>query len=191
MQTSRILLLVPLCALVACSKGTSPSKSAAARNSTSVVAAQPSDAASSGNLQLNTCETITAADVAGIITAPVTGKAGPDPTREGGSDPATCVYRAQSGADVTISLAQGDTAKGAWMLATTYNGTKTPLAGVGEQALYGPVGTVLIARKGDLSCRVDVVGYDNADAMDSITKDRGAQLAGKLGALCSKAFSAY
>lgn len=189
MQMPRILILLALCALAACSKGTSHSNHA--RNSAPAVAAEPSGATSSGNAHLDTCEVISAADVAGIIIAPVTGKAGPDLMREGASDPAVCVYRAQSGANLTITLGLGGEAEGAWMLATTYNGTKTPLAGVGEQALYSPEGTVLIARKGDLSCRVDVVGYDNSDAMDSITKDRGARLAGKLGALCNKVFSAY
>ncbi len=120
--------------------------------------------------------------MAGIITAPV--------TRSSGADPASCVYRARSGADITISAARGDAAKGAWSLAKTYSGTLVPLAGVGDEALWAHEGTILIARKGDLSCRVDVLGYDNADAMDDITKARGEALARKLGALCTKVFAA-
>ncbi|HWF86759.1 MAG TPA: hypothetical protein VG222_17995 [Vicinamibacterales bacterium] len=126
---------------------------------------------------------ITAADVAGILTAPA--------TRKPGADPASCMYQTQTKANVTINVAKGDEVKGAWTLATTYNATKNPLASVGDEALYNPQGTTLIARKGETSCRVDAVGYDNANAMDDITKDRGEALARKLGALCNKLFAAH
>jgi hypothetical protein len=90
-----------------------------------------------------------------------------------------------------IAVTKGAEEKGAWMLATTYNATKNPLAGVADEALYNPEGTTLIARKGYTSCRVDVVGYDNANAMDDITKNRGEALARKLGALCNKLFASH
>jgi len=48
-----------------------------------------------------------------------------------------------------------------------------------------------LARKGDTSCRAEVVGYDNVDAMDDITKDRGDALARKFGALCNKLFTSH
>jgi hypothetical protein len=101
------------------------------------------------------------------------------------------MYQTQSHGNVTISAARGDASKGARVLATTYNATTNPLPGVGDEALYNPEGTTLIARKRDTSCRVDVVGYDNASAMGDITKDRGAALARKLGALCNKLFLSH
>lgn len=173
--------VIALCLLTACSQGASTAQSGANANAASTAAAPTSDTAS-GGMPGSPCDVIAAADVAGIIIAPVT-RASAD------SAPDLCIYEAKSHAKVTISEGQGDTAKGAWMLATTYNGAKTPLAGVGDEALYGPEGATLIARKGNRSCRVDVLGYDNSDAMDEITKDRDDALAKKLGALCNKLFA--
>jgi len=136
-----------------------------------------------GNAPSDPCDVITAADVSGILTAPA--------TRKPGATPGSCMYQTRSRANVTISVARGNDAKGAWMLATTYNATKQPLSGVAEEALYAPDGTTLIARKGDTSCRVDVVGYDNSAAMGDITKDRGEALARKLGALCKKLLASH
>ncbi len=129
------------------------------------------------------CDVITAADVASILIAPA--------TRMPGVDSVSCMYQTHTHATVRIGVARGDDEKGAWMLATTYNATKTPLTGVGDEALYNPDGTTLIAREGDTSCRVDVVGYDNATAMDDITTDRGAALARKLGALCKTLLASH
>jgi hypothetical protein len=169
-------ILGALFALAACSEGTHGNQSDASHSSGSAAALQ-SDTQSS-EPKLDPCNAITAADVAEIITTAV--------TRAPDSSSSVCVYRAQSGANVTIDVAQGDAANGLWTLATTYNATKTPLAGVGQTALYNPNGTTLIARKGERACRIDVVGWDNANAMDSITKDRGPQLAAKLSKLCKK-----
>jgi hypothetical protein len=171
-----LLVAIALSLLTACSQGASTPKTAAAATTKTSVAAD-------GDAPTNPCDVITAADVAGILTAPS--------TRKSGLTSASCMYQTQSRANVTIGVARGDEEKGAWMLATTYNATKNPLAGVGDEALYNPDGTTLIARKGDTSCRVDVVGYDNASAMDDITKDRGEALARKLGALCNKLFAAH
>jgi hypothetical protein len=135
-----------------------------------------------GNTTGNPCQVITAADVAGILLTPATSKPGPTS--------ATCMYQTATKANVTIGMAHGDEAKGAWMFATTYSGTERPISGIGDQALARVDGTTLVARRGDRSCRVDVVGYDNSEAMDSITKDRGEALARKLGVLCTKLFAA-
>jgi hypothetical protein len=140
-------------------------------------------AAAAGNPPANPCDVITAADVASILTAPA--------TRKPGVEAASCMYQTQSHATVRISVAKGDDEKGAWMLATTYNATTHPLAGVADEALYNPDGTTLIARKGDRSCRADVVGYDSANAMGDITRDRGAALARRLGVLCKKFFASH
>lgn len=173
--------LVALSALAACSKGGSTTQPGVSAQSASA-AAQTAAASSDRETVANPCDhAIAAADVAGIITAPV--------TRKSGADAETCVYRARSGADISISVARGDTAKGAWSFAKTYGGRMVPIAGVGDEALWGHEGTVLIARKGDLSCRVDVLDIGNADAMVDITKARDEALARKLGALCTKVFA--
>jgi hypothetical protein len=182
MSTTTLLISITFCLLAACSQGASTAQTAAGASTTSTGAAQRS-AKADGNAPGSPCDVITAADVAGILTAPA--------ARKPGATPAVCMYQTPTKANVTINVAKGEEAKGAWMLATTYNATKTPLAGVGDEALYDPDGTTLIARKGDTSCRVDAVGYDNADAMDDITKDRGEALARKLGALCTKLFAAH
>jgi hypothetical protein len=160
---TRLLVSITLCLLAGCTRGAS--------------------AAAADSAPTNPCDVITAADVASVLTAPA--------TRKPGVDAASCMYQTSTHATVRISAAKGDNEKGAWMIATTYNATKNPLAGVADEALYNPDATTLIARKGDTSCRVDVVGYDNASAMDDITKDRGGALARKLGALCKKFFAAH
>ena len=106
-------------------------------------ASRDASAVAAGNPPANPCDVITAADVASILTAPA--------TRKPGVDAASCMYQTQSQATVRISAASGDDEKGAWMLATTYNATKHPLAGVADEALYHPGGTTLIARRGDTS----------------------------------------
>ena len=106
-------------------------------------------------------------------------------------DPQWCGYHAAAGATVTISLASGDEGKFAWdFAANPSNGRMDQLVGVGDSALQGRGGTVIVARKGDLVCSVDLTGTDNADGMTAITPDRGETLANKLGALCAKIFAA-
>jgi hypothetical protein len=175
---------VALCVLGACSQGATPAQDGAVTGPASSSVAQPSDDTGGSNVSRNPCDVITAADVAGIVVAPVT-------RASSESAPALCIYQSRTHAKVTIGEAQGDAAKGAWTLATTYNATNTPVAGVGDEALRDVTGTTLIARRGDQSCRVDVLGYDNSDAMDDITKDRGETLARKLGALCNKIFVSH
>ena len=140
---------------------------------------------SGGNIIETACEKdVTPADVAGILTAPVV-------KRENNLNPQSCAYHAAAGATVTITLASGDDGKSAWDIASNpaNNGRMDPLAGVGDSALQGREGTLVVARKGDLFCSVDITGTDNADGMQVITKDRGSALAGKLGALCDKVFA--
>jgi hypothetical protein len=138
-----------------------------------------------GNVVETACEkNITPADVADIISAPV--------TKLSGFGPQSCSYHASAGATVTISLSSGDDGKFAWntMSNPANTGALSPLAGIGDTALHARGGTLVIARKGDLVCSVDITGTDNADGMQVITKARGEELAKKLGALCGKVFAA-
>ncbi len=148
-------------------------------------AAAASGGASKGNILADACASdIGPADVSGILIAPV--------VRQGSKvNPQSCGYHAAAGATVTISLASGDEGKFAWdFAANPSNGRMDPLVGVGDSALQGRGGTVVVARKGDLVCSVDLTGTDNADGMTAITPDRGETLANKLGALCAKIFAA-
>ncbi|WIG56316.1 MAG: hypothetical protein OJF61_002104 [Rhodanobacteraceae bacterium] len=174
--------LAALCVLSACSQSAAPSQTGATMSPAST-AAPTNDG---GNkVSSNPCDVITAADVAGILVTPA--------TRKDGSEPGSCRYETQTHGQVAINVAQGDSANFWWSLATTSQGANVPLAGVGDKALYNKFsgGRPLIARKGDMTCYADVVGYDNSGAMDSITKDRGEALARKLGALCTKVFAAH
>ena len=148
-------------------------------------AATAASGASRGDILQDACANdIGQADVAGILIAPV--------VKQGNRlNPQSCSYHAAAGATVTISLASGDEGKFAWdFAANPSNGRMDALVGVGDGALQGRGGTVVVARKGDLVCSVDVTGTDNADGMTAITPDRGDALAKKLGALCAKVFAA-
>lgn len=147
-------------------------------------AASASLTGSQGNILDDACkQDIGPADVAGILTAPVV-------TQDSKLNPQTCGYHAAAGATVTISLANGDEGKFAWNTASNpANDRMDVLAGIGDSALQGRGGTVVVARKGSLVCSADLTGTDNADGMQVITKDRGAALANKLGALCAKVFA--
>ena len=179
-----LALSCALCALAACSQGADRAQSGAATNPASTPTAQTSAGTGADNASRNPCDVITAADMAGIIVVPIT-RASSD------SAPGLCIYESKSHAKVTIGEAQGDAVKFAWTLATTTNAADIPVAGVGDEAMRDTTGTTLIARKGGVSCRVDVLGYDNSDAMDDISKDRGDVLAKKLGTLCNKVFASH
>ena len=187
MNTNLRLMLcsiAALCLLDACSQDASTAPPSAATNPNPTAAAQPSNNAGGNNASGNPCDTITAADLAGIIVMPVT-------RASSESAPGLCIYESKSHAKVTIGEAHGDEVKFAWTLATTTNAANIPVVGIGDEAMRDVTGTTLIARKGGVSCRVDVLGYDNSDAMDDITKDRGDVLARKLGALCNKLFAGH
>jgi hypothetical protein len=62
--------------------------------------------------------------------------------------------------------------------------------GLGDTEVHARGGTMVVARKGDLVCSVDITGTDNADGMQVITRARDEELAKKLGALCGKVFAA-
>jgi hypothetical protein len=139
-----------------------------------------------GNVVETACEKdVTPADIADIITTQVVKQAAVINAQ-------SCSYHAAAGATVTINLSQGKDAKSIWaMMSNPANtGTLLPLAGIGDTALHARGGTLVIARKGDLFCNVDITGTDNADGMRVITRARGEELAKKLGALCGKVFAA-
>lgn len=164
--------------LAACSQGASTAPSGASANAASIAAAPVSDAAGSGASGYR-CDVISAADMAGILTAPA--KSELDPTgRE-------CHYATPS-AYVSVIAQQIDNEM-AWKVATTYSHVDVPVAGIGDTAMRNANGTKLAARKGDMYCGIEV-RYDEPTA-DSITADRGDALARKLGALCSKLFASH
>ena len=169
---------IALCALAACSQGAS-NASAAATDPAVSPGAQSSTSAGS-DVPGNSCDVITAADVAGILGGPL--KSEPDPSgRE-------CHYATHS-AYVSILVEQiGPDDEMGWKVATTYSHVDVPLAGIGDTALRNANGTVLAARKGDVYCRIEVVGYDSPTD-DTVTGDRGETLARKFGVLCNKIFA--
>ena len=179
---SRPLMLIALCVLTACSQGASPPPQGAAP---AVAAPAPAQAASNpatSTALANPCDhAITAADTNGILIGAV--------ARVPTSEPDTCRLETPTHGVVIVSVAKGNGAQGLWKVYTTYSAVTTPLTGVGDQAQYRSDGSMVIVRKGAMACGGSVLGFDNSDAMDSITKDRGVALALKLGALCSKALA--
>jgi hypothetical protein len=153
-------------------------------SATPAAAAAPIHAVSGGNVLDTACDKeIAPADVADILTASV--------TRQPGYNPQSCSYHAAAGATVTISLASGDEGKFAWDVASNpANGRMQALPATGDSALQGRDGTLVVARKGDLVCSIDITGTDSAEGMNVVTKARGEELAKKLAALCGKVFAA-
>ncbi|MGH8213054.1 MAG: hypothetical protein ACREPP_07515, partial [Rhodanobacteraceae bacterium] len=63
--------------------------------------------------------------------------------------------------------------------------------GIGDTAMRNASGSKLAARKGDMYCGVEVLGYYSGPMDGTITSDRGEALAKKFGALCNKLFAAH
>ena len=119
-----ILSRFMLCAFAVCLA--SSAAGAAAPSSASV----RGPAASGGKPPANPCEVITAADVAGIFTAPA--KAGD--TAELTPEYKNCQYATKS-AHVSVVVSQiGPDDDMAWKVATTYSHVDVPLAGIGDTA---------------------------------------------------------
>jgi hypothetical protein len=162
---AQLALACGLCALAACSK--IAANATAARESAGAPVAAP-----------NACDRklVTQADMAGILGEPVTSMA----TLPG--DPQTCVFQTASSTSVTVSLRPGI----GRMTVDTWAAGKmpisaTPLAGVGERAVWQSTLHEVIAEKGNVLCDIGVAGPPAATA---------AATPARVGALCAKIFAA-
>jgi hypothetical protein len=170
-------LVFTLGTLAACSQGSStPSGSSAAANNAA--------SAKAGNA----CDRklLTAEDMAGILSEPITG------TKPLKGDAQTCYFitattDTQGGAEIMISVRPG---LGEATIATFTSGKmdayakSTPLAGVGDSAVWMPETFEVDAQKNNLLCVASLGG-------SSVIEHKPDDLPKKLGALCNKVFAAY
>lgn len=160
--------MVALCFLGGCSQGASSTQAAATTDPATIPEAQTAAGTGGDSASRNPCYVITAADMAGILTAPAKNEPSPDPIQ--------CQYATPSAYVSILAQPIGP--------ATTYSHVDVPVTGIGDTAFRNANGTTLAARKGGMYCRIGVVGGE------TVTTDRGEALARKLGALCAKIFVA-
>lgn len=91
-------------------------------------------------------------------------------------------FRVHTGTDFTSEMGWNEVSNSA-------NSSKyTPLPNVGDRAFYRIGGSLeLMSKKGKFYCSVSSSDFSNTG---DFTSDRGAALATKLGALCTKMFAA-
>jgi hypothetical protein len=155
----------------------------------SACAQRPQDAAATGRTQAgrtpasvgNACDRklLTTADVAGILSAPITG------VRSIPGAPETCEFTTASFPSITVTLRPevGRATVAAWRSGRMPLAA-TPLAGVGDEAVWVTDLHELVAEKHNLLCDIQVSGL----AMDRANTAAVEQQ--KVGALCTKIFAA-
>ena len=159
------LALAAVLSAVACAKP-------AANGGASTAAAPTAAAAPAGNA----CDRklVTAADVAPLLDEAISG----EKTIPG--DAQSCEFVTAGFSSVHISMRPGlGNATVAQVKSGATNQTVTPLAGVGDSAVWDPTLKQVDATKNDLLCEVGAIG----PATRSATPD-------KIGALCNKIFAA-
>jgi hypothetical protein len=167
MHRSVPLALVALLAVSACSKPATKGAAGASASATPAAASAPVG---------NACDRkiIVAADVAPLFDEPIT----KEETLAG--DAQTCTFTTTGFSLVHISIRPGlgDTSVDLVQSGKT-NQTVTPLAGVGERAVWDPLLKEVEATKGNTLCDISFIG----PATSKATSD-------KVGALCNKIFAA-
>ena len=118
--------------------------------------------------------------LAGILTAPLNVRRAVD------GDAQTCEFLTGGFPAITVSVRPnvGHATVDAW-IAGRMPFTATPLAGIGDQAVWQDTLHEVIAQKNNVLCDIEVRGGDSDIAA---TVDVLPQL---LGALCNKAFAAF
>lgn len=124
----------------------------------------------------NACDEklITQADIAPLLSEDISG----EKTLEG--DPQSCEFDTVGFSSVQIALRPGVGKMSIAIIASgKTNQTVTPLAGVGDEAVFDPALKEVDAEKNDLLCTIGVEG-----------PAAGPATADKIGALCNKIFAA-
>lgn len=160
---------------MACSNGSStpPAEGAKAPTGSGAAAARTSSG--------NACDRkwITQADVDGILSEPVA-TMGP---LEG--DPQSCLFKTATFSTLTVATRPGvgKATLDIW-LGGRMGAPVTPVAGVGDQAVWQDTMKELIATKADLLCDISVTGGPGSSKLST------PDLQKRLGGLCTKIFSA-
>ncbi|HVA56569.1 MAG: hypothetical protein WBQ26_04455 [Gemmatimonadaceae bacterium] len=175
MSRQSVVVLAAAC-LVAVAAGCS--------NGSAKGAAVASGSAKAGAAQTatgNACDRklLTAADVAGILTAPIVG------TKPIPGDPQTCQFTTGSFPSISVTLRPG---LGKTTVDTWTSGrmpvAAAPLAGVGDEAAWVDPLHEVVAEKNNLLCDIQVTGT-GGDFSGSVADQQR-----KIGALCNKIFAA-
>lgn len=186
MFREKLALIGALCALsvtAACSK--SQAGSAASKDPAATPAADASssdDDSKTDDPPLDCNKIFTPADAAGILTKPATVEAY-------APFPRSCMIQLPSGSEFRVHTGTDFTSEMGWNeLSNSANSSKyTPLPNVGDRAFYRIDNSFeLMSKKGKMYCSVISSAFSTGD----FTADRGAALATKFGALCTKMFAA-
>ncbi|MEO8879660.1 MAG: hypothetical protein ABI446_04635 [Gemmatimonadaceae bacterium] len=185
MFREKLALIGALCALsvvAACSK--SQAASAASKDPAATPAADASssdDDSKADDPPLDCQKIFTPADAAGILIKPATvGSYDPFP-RSCIFDVPGAEFRVHTGTDFTSEMGWNE-------MSNSANSSKyTPLPNVGDRAFYRIDNSLeFMSKKGKMYCSVQGSAFSTGD----FTSDRGAALATKVGALCTKMFAA-
>jgi hypothetical protein len=160
------VLLSLIFALAGCSKTPAPAaENAAAGPAAVTLAGGGGDAGDAGG----GCGRLSAAEVQPLLAGPIT-SAKPAP-----SDPDSCVFSTAGFSSISVTVRSSG---GKETLATWRKGPVTPVAGVGDEAVWEPALREIVASKGDTLCTVTAMGSEVAPATASTA-----------GALCNTIFA--
>jgi hypothetical protein len=179
-----IAALGALTVVLACSK--SQAASGARKDSTTTAAADATTSDDDSGPQdppIDCSKIFTPADAAGILTKPATVEAY-------APFPRSCILETSTGGEFRVHTGTDVTTEMGWdEMSNSGNSAKyTALPNVGDQAFYRIQGSAeLFSKKGKMYCSIITSEVSNTG---DFTSDRGAALAAKLGALCTKMFAA-
>lgn len=185
MLQSQVRLLALACAMSATACSKSNAASVPAHDTGPAASSAESNQATRATSSIDCKKVFVPADVAGILTAPATVSSD---TLLG---PGGCRFETAKGAMVTTLVGSDEDAQVAWndVSATADGKYYTPMPGVGDAAFWREAGSSawFLAKKGDAVCRVELGIPGGAD--EGTGRARGAELAKKMAALCTKAFA--
>lgn len=179
-----IAALGALTAVLACSK--SQAASGAKKDSTAASAADATTSDDDSGPQdppIDCSKIFTPSDAAGILTKPATVEAYTP-------FPRSCMLKTSNGGEFRVHTGTDFTTEMGWNeMSNAGNSAKyTALPNVGDRAYYRIQGSAeLVSKKGKMYCAISSSDFSNTG---DFTSDRGAALAAKLGALCTKMFAA-
>lgn len=167
-----------LCAAIACS----PSHAETSAGSGAGVAPVTGSTGAAATAPIDCRKVFAPGDAAGLLTPPVDVSAI-------GEGTGWCGLTSGTGRMITVRTGSSDEMAAIFNTATlSTDRTKyVPLPGVGDQAVRkSSDGSVIAARKGKLYCSVSVAGGTDYD----VPRGSAEEIGTKLGALCTKVFSA-
>ncbi|MEO8336716.1 MAG: hypothetical protein ABI664_17165 [bacterium] len=175
------ILTCVIVTLVACTKSRADASPATGAADSSSASNSSDDSGDSKDPPIDCNKIFTPADAAGILTKPATvGSYAPFPR--------SCIFEVP-GAEFRVHTGTDFTSEMGWNeMSNSANSSKyKPLPNVGDRAFYRIDNSFeLMSKKGKMYCSAIGSAFSTGD----FTPDRGAALATKVGALCTKMFAA-